>query len=511
MVAPTQFTIHLLIQAALAANVPTNSSLPTSQFVYVAGPSTRGTLDILWSSLLTLFLCTYTAQHLNVPSQKDEQNITIWLMAKRKWGAVWRRLKWMLVAIIMPEFLIGRALSDYVAAHKSLVVLQQYVRPGEAWTMSHAFFANMGGFVLKREALVQTTIDQGAANLSNLPQSKPPASQFPVTATAASELSHEITHEKSSFQNAIDDKTSLPPNAHATARPINETATPVPNVLPPIAVNTAHLRMFLHCGLITGLPQISEVEIKDKSKGDIFVKGCAVFQVLWLIIELVVRKARGLPTSQLEVAILAFSACTFVTYLFWLEKPQNVGVPFYLEAARPFNADYYSQDNHVLRELNTSGLFESTLFYTSSEPSATFRNDRVHPDEALWISEYIGPMRMAYIFQASELGFIIGGVIFGALHCIAWDYQFPTTIERTLWRAAAIITAALLPIYYLLLLGLWRVHRMDGVTDVMLGWVSILVYTSARLYILVEIFRSLFYLPPGAFIGTWSSSIPHIG
>jgi hypothetical protein len=39
----------------------------------------------------------------------------------------------------------------------------------------------------------------------------------------------------------------------------------------------------------------------------------------------------------------------------------------------------------------------------------------------------------------------------------------------------------------------------------------LLPYILARLFLMVEIFRSLFFLPPDAFIDTWSGSFPHWG
>jgi hypothetical protein len=36
-------------------------------------------------------------------------------------------------------------------------------------------------------------------------------------------------------------------------------------------------------------------------------------------------------------------------------------------------------------------------------------------------------------------------------------------------------------------------------------------YLLSRLFIMIEIFRSLFYLPPEAFLDTWSGSFPHWG
>ena len=37
------------------------------------------------------------------------------------------------------------------------------------------------------------------------------------------------------------------------------------------------------------------------------------------------------------------------------------------------------------------------------------------------------------------------------------------------------------------------------------------MYAVARLFILVEAFRTLYFLPPAAFISSWASNLPHIG
>jgi hypothetical protein len=35
-------------------------------------------------------------------------------------------------------------------------------------------------------------------------------------------------------------------------------------------------------------------------------------------------------------------------------------------------------------------------------------------------------------------------------------------------------------------------------------------YVLARLFMIVETFRALFFLPPSAYIATWASNVPHI-
>jgi hypothetical protein len=57
----------------------------------------------------------------------------------------------MIVAAVAPEVVVGNALDEYLAAKKSLRKANEImpVMGREQWTMAHAFFANMGGFILK--------------------------------------------------------------------------------------------------------------------------------------------------------------------------------------------------------------------------------------------------------------------------------------------------------------------------------------------------------------------------
>lgn len=58
----------------------------------------------------------------------------------------------MLVAVIMPEFLVGKALGDFIAAYRSAHcnIMQSHADNSKTkWSVTHAFYANMGGFKLK--------------------------------------------------------------------------------------------------------------------------------------------------------------------------------------------------------------------------------------------------------------------------------------------------------------------------------------------------------------------------
>jgi hypothetical protein len=167
-------------------------------------------------------------------------------------------------------------------------------------------------------------------------------------------------------------------------------------------------------------------------------------------------------------------------------------------------------------------------------------------------------------------GFLILAVVYGGLHGIAWDTKFPSDLQRTLWRAATITIAG--PSALILLSGAVTVaflhlrrhlrrsqrskstnpesnsemstlpplprnaeetepgacastntestlvRRLSAVL-VMAAWfvaaLSVMcfgvLYTAARGYVVFESFRTVFYLPPGAYIAIkWSQYVPHI-
>lgn len=103
---------------------------------WVNGPNGRGTLDIIWGSLFTIFLCTWTAVCLNVSHPND-----------RKRDVVWRKTKWMFWAVVGPEIVLSIAIGQYASARRSV---RKFKRLGyDGWTLRHAFFADMGGVILR--------------------------------------------------------------------------------------------------------------------------------------------------------------------------------------------------------------------------------------------------------------------------------------------------------------------------------------------------------------------------
>ena len=102
---------------------------------WVSQPSGRGTLDIIWSCFFTVFVCTFTVLHLNLPSKTE----TFWQIQIRK-------IKWMVFAIVIPEVVTASAFAQRVAARGSVAAMR--ANGYERWSLRHAFYANMGGVML---------------------------------------------------------------------------------------------------------------------------------------------------------------------------------------------------------------------------------------------------------------------------------------------------------------------------------------------------------------------------
>ena len=152
-VAPRLFTLFLIffiigIGQANADNVSTSTLSSSSCTVdgpsaypgspnnrvrgWVGQPNIRGTIDIIWTSLATIFISTYVMLCLNVPSVGES-----W------WSIAYRRILWMGISIAGPEFVLTAAAGQWAAAKRSVA---DFKGAGyEAWTMKHAFFADRGG------------------------------------------------------------------------------------------------------------------------------------------------------------------------------------------------------------------------------------------------------------------------------------------------------------------------------------------------------------------------------
>ncbi|KAF2740048.1 hypothetical protein EJ04DRAFT_604772 [Polyplosphaeria fusca] len=103
---------------------------------WTSSPNGRGTFDILWSCGATIFLCCWSVLCLNVPAAADSS-----------WAKTQRKILIFILTLLGPEAIGITATGQYLSARQSV---KDFAAAGYSdWSIQHAFFAEMGGFVLK--------------------------------------------------------------------------------------------------------------------------------------------------------------------------------------------------------------------------------------------------------------------------------------------------------------------------------------------------------------------------
>ena len=335
----------------------------------------------------------------------------------------------------------------------------------QGWSTTHGFFVIMGGFNLFERGSIETS-DNDKAKLHD--------NDIPLRPLAACDLYDD--HEDYTRQSIRAD--------------IDFTSFTVP----------------------------TKEEIEDKGKSDWLAKSLVLLQTSWFVVQCIARAKEHLPITHLEIVTLAYAAMNFVIYIFWWSKPLNVNRP-----VQVFRKSKPSTMQHqvISREMRRSRAWELTWREIGEGLEAIFdfiasdqdkdvdlsREDRV---PKFWANSATNNAMIADIIMLAV------GVCFGAIHCIAWGFSFPTHTELLMWRMSSVAIIAV-PVYIPLMfaLGVW-LGNMD-LSDIIGGIATLsifpagLLYVIARVVTLVLAFTSLRELPSGAFDTVhWTTFIPHV-
>jgi hypothetical protein len=306
---------------------------------------------------------------------------------------------------------------------------------------------------------------------------------------------------------------------------------------------------------------ITKEAIKDKSKGDLLSKGFAILQTGWFILQCIARKIQGLAVTEIEIVTLGFAALNFATYALWWNKPLDVRVPFVVRDELGKNEE--SGDAANVDDIGWNTLRRTIVDLTTSAVDMV-RKLPVTIMKAVWsmmpcsrlsgssnrewdsrgiiffplvfLSEMGGietliiqpKSKRVPTFYAGKLTYsetncailvaMLFATIFGAIHCVAWSFEFPSPTEQLLWRISSLaITSGPVTI-----LGLGLISISNFPRNVLIGWWGwvflgipltslALLYILARVTLLVLAFMSLRLLPSGAYhTVNWTTFIPHI-
>jgi hypothetical protein len=221
-------------------------------------------------------------------------------------------------------------------------------------------------------------------------------------------------------------------------------------------------------------------DLKDRSKADGLTKTIAVFQTTWMITQVIGRAISHLPISALEIATLGYAACSLATYFAWWDKP-------------------YDAQSRIYYRLRDSS--------NTNEPSYELSSVAALGDQLLqrraW--DHVNPQN----YKSAYLGFLIT-LVFGAIHCVAWDFEFPTVAERLAWRIATAGSIGFSMSFMILILLGPESAKMGDITAVMVVLLSLL-YLASRALLVSLVLSELRALPVGVYQTVrWTNFIPAI-
>ncbi|KAL8399866.1 hypothetical protein RB594_000330 [Gaeumannomyces avenae] len=443
-----------------------NCTFPTASLGFIQAPPIRGTMEIVWSCLSIVFLCTWSILHLNVPVQhrpEDWRQRLMWKLAR--FG---KKLKWMVVTILAPEVLLGVVSNNFLSVHKNTPKLQKLAKAeGIPWPNTHSWFANQGGFHVHFPRELHDFIDRVAATdpRSNIDESAIELAELnptegyvmdPPNDSATPYINkrwrkHFGRRERAVRRYGPLPKTLLIKNfcayfkkkVHSLQAEKSDEDTDIwlHHLTDTWAADSWQLLFLRSNDIIKKLPNVGKEELEDRNKSDAVVKLLAIIQICWMCTQLVARAMRGLPCTSLEVAAVAFAASSLVTYLLEWSSVQDPALPVYLEASRLPTEEEFSW---------LLANFSAKLGSGLSPSGPGFKNSQQHT----WTSK----SHIAHMYTAVFMG--IGGVLFGGIHLVAWNFVFPTPLEQSLWRASALLTtfipvAGLLGVLTILWIGNW--------------------------------------------------------
>lgn len=174
---------------------------------------------------------------------------------------------------------------------------------------------------------------------------------------------------------------------------------------------------------------LDKKDINDKSKSDWLLIIITICQIGWIILGVLTRHVSGLPITQLEVATVSFAFLAILTYIANAGKPKNISEPSIVTIFRNIDPDKYELKSRT----KSFALWLQCPVKAAARAKDVSKLPRISNDMVL-MEGAVPPMVVIMV---------ISSLCFGGLHCLAWNFKFPSYIELLFWRAACLVVAIL--------------------------------------------------------------------
>ncbi|KAI1767508.1 hypothetical protein GGR53DRAFT_482088 [Hypoxylon sp. FL1150] len=448
-----------------------NCTFPDRSVNYVESPPLRSTLDIVWPCVLTLIASIYTALHLDVIADTAATSPCKCKWCGKRWlyNRICRDIRGLAVglgvatiALLAPELIVTRALLEMYWCKKALQRLEKLAKLEPnillQWTKTHCYYLNMGGLRL--------------------------------VGCRGRFASHGTS-----------------PGAPCDC---NE-----------MALDRDSLALAIQYGLLPKEPPVTKQEILDLSKTGAFAKILAIWQLTWFMVDLVTRLARHLPISQLEVGVAGFAMLAFATWFFYFSKPKGVNVGTRVRFRIPQSE--FDPPQHQFEEVSFARTLSAVRPSSDNEVHDLLTRrlkdaevDFIARSRSLW-AEIVHHISWGGDSSGEQLfiSLILGAVIalpFGAIHVAAWNAAFPTVAGQWLWRVSSLVSMLVLLVSLIIATSGGNVYR-QWLDDYAYWTVDccLVLYTAARVILMVEMVRCMLFLSPEAYVRSWAGDVPHLG
>ena len=300
-----------------------------------------------------------------------------------------------------------------------------------------------------------------------------------------------------------------------------------PQGSPAFPINSRQLHYMVAKGHIR-YPLLEIKEMIDRSNSDYFQIMLTSFQLMWFVVQLVGRLAERLPVTTMEFLTLLSSVCIgFICYQ-WSRKPQNVRIPIVLEMQASIMAVRAQEwsiggQNELCRQ--TPLDFVNDLYPSWRAKLQTHLGHRKSPSKMI-LPRFTTQLLAPILTSIYELAFLI---IYNGLFLLGGYAIFPTQIEHDLWQFSSSVMVFTMIIYWMFETYRWSLGVRKGTlysglieqretdTEAFSFWEAavltplVVLYVSARTFILAEVFLGLRSLPTEAFRSiSWANYIPHV-
>ncbi|KAI0059836.1 hypothetical protein BV25DRAFT_1918210 [Artomyces pyxidatus] len=478
---------------------PANSNLPEIALASSAfAPDTctdlsicRTQYTVVWSSLVTILACVWTAVHRNVPAPEWDGESRF----SRIVGRAWEAAKIVVVTVLAPEWVLAWAVRQLLNARA--------VKRELEWTRGVRKQAIPQWMAPKLRAQLETTRRRAAMKDSGKEggNREENAAAQPAVKDGSGDQPMKVQLEFDMMSvNKQNGRLSTEWTTRHGFSVIMGGFHYYKDGQPQSPMSRDDVVVLVYSGNLV-LP--TDEEIRNWSHSDVLSKALAIIQTLWFVVQAIARRMEGLPITQLEIMTLAYTTITVAMYVAWWDKPQNVGGPVRVAVKElPRLASAWKREWYLR-------IFDIIAGWQDSH--VNLRKERRVP---LFYGGSTGDVGDNSSFLADVLA-LLAAVVFGAVHCAAWHYAFPSYAETMIWRISslaivALPAAMLVPVLVMLL---WYTSTPDSLDRILFPVMFALcapLYIAARLLLLALSFSTLRSLPPEAYHAVqWTLLIPH--